>query len=115
AHGLGTRPASFTLSGAEDAAFRARLAEVLAERDEGIMAAYVEDDGDIPSHLLRSALVAQTRRALVHPVFFGSAITGAGVEALMSAMGELLPAAAGDPDGPVAGTVFKIERSANGE
>ena len=32
---------------------------------------------------LRRALAAQTRRALVHPVFFGSAITGAGVDALI--------------------------------
>ena len=31
---------------------------------------------------LRRALAAQTRRALVHPVFFGSAITGAGVDEL---------------------------------
>ena len=30
---------------------------------------------------LRGALAAQTQRALVHPVFFGSAITGAGVDA----------------------------------
>lgn len=29
---------------------------------------------------LRAALVAQTGRALVHPVFFGSAMTGAGVD-----------------------------------
>ncbi len=28
-------------------------------------------------------LAAQTRQALVHPVFFGSAITGAGVDALI--------------------------------
>ena len=32
---------------------------------------------------LRDALAAQTGRALVHPVFFGSAITGAGVDALI--------------------------------
>ena len=51
----------------------------------------------------------------MHPVFFGSAITGAGVEQLMAGIAELLPAAAGDPDGPVAGTVFKIERGASGE
>jgi len=115
AHALGTRAASFTLSRAEDPAFRARLAEVLAERDERIMAAYVEDESDVPYHLLRDALAVQTRRALVHPVFFGSAVTGAGVEPLMTGITELLPASAGDPDGPVSGTVFKIERGASGE
>ena len=65
--------------------------------------------------VLRDALAAQTRQALVHPVFFGSAITGAGVERLLTGIAELLPAAAGDPDGPVSATVFKIERGASGE
>ncbi|MDQ1460772.1 MAG: ribosomal protection tetracycline resistance protein, partial [Actinomycetota bacterium] len=64
---------------------------------------------------LNEELAAQTRSARVHPVFFGSAITGAGVEALMGALAELLPAAAGDADGPVSGTVFKIERGPAGE
>jgi len=115
AHALGTRAASFTLSRAEDTTFRARLAEVLAERDEGIMAAYVEDESNLTYHRLRDALAIQTKGALVHPVFFGSAVTGAGIESLMTGIGELLPAAAGDLAGPLAGTVFKIERGASGE
>jgi len=60
-------------------------------------------------------LVAQSRRALLHPVFFGSALTGAGVEALMPAIAELLPAEAGDAGGPVSARVFKIERGSAGE
>ena len=115
AHALGTRAAYFTLSSAEDPVFPARLAEVLAERDEGIMAAYVDDESDLRYHLLREALAFQTKQALVHPVFFGSAVTGAGVESLMAGINELLPASTGDPDGPVAGAVFKIERVASGE
>jgi ribosomal protection tetracycline resistance protein len=51
----------------------------------------------------------------VHPVFVGSAITGAGVGALMAGLAELLPVADGDPDGPVSGSVFKIERGPTGE
>jgi len=115
AHALGTRAADFTLSSAEDPAFRARLAEVLAERDDGIMAAYVGDESNLRSQQLRDALADQTKRALVHPVFFGSAVTGAGVESLMAGIPELLPASTGDPDGPGSGTVFKIERGAGGE
>ena len=42
---------------------------------------------------LRGVLAAQTRRALVHPVFFGSAITGAGVDRADRRLRELLPAA----------------------
>ena len=114
-HAIGTRAAHFTLASAEDTVFRARLAEVLAERNEGIMAAYVEDESEVPYHVLRDALAAQTKRALVHPVFFGSAVTGAGLESLTTGISQLLPASAGDPDGPVAGTVFKIERGGSGE
>ena len=52
---------------------------------------------------------------LMHPVFFGSAVTGAGVDALIDGIAELLPAAVGDADGPVSGTVFKVERGAAAE
>jgi ribosomal protection tetracycline resistance protein len=65
--------------------------------------------------LVRRLYEAQTRGALVHPVFFGSAITGAGVDALMAGITELLPATEGDADGPVSGTVFKVERGSAGE
>jgi ribosomal protection tetracycline resistance protein len=115
AHALGTRAATFTLYGAEDTTFRARLSEALAERDERIMAAYVEDRADLPYDLLLEALAVQTKRVLLHPVFFGSAVTGAGVESLMTGIAELLPSSAGDPEGPVAGPVFKIERGEGGE
>jgi ribosomal protection tetracycline resistance protein len=112
---LGTHGAGFTPWAAADAAFLARLTEALAEHDEDILAAYVQDDAGVPYSRLRRELAAQTRGALVHPVFFGSAITGAGIAPLMAALGELLPTAAGDPDGPVSGQVFKIERGASSE
>jgi ribosomal protection tetracycline resistance protein len=60
-------------------------------------------------------LTAQSKQGLLHPVFFGSALRGAGVDALMPAIAELLPAEAGDADGPVSGRVFKIERGPAGE
>jgi ribosomal protection tetracycline resistance protein len=112
---LGTRAADFIPSGADDTGFRTRLAEILADRDERMLAAYVEDEAAVSYRQLRDQLAVQTKRALVHPVFFGSAITGAGVDALMAGITELLPAAAGDADGPVSGSVFKIERGAGGE
>src|SRR6266513_2252441 len=49
------------------------------------------------------------------PVFFGSARNGAGVKELMTGIAELLPAAPRDGDGPVSGSVFKIERGPAGE
>src|ERR687897_1284450 len=41
---LGTRAADFTPWGAADAAFRTRLTEELAEQDDSILAAYVQED-----------------------------------------------------------------------
>ncbi|MCL4860755.1 MAG: TetM/TetW/TetO/TetS family tetracycline resistance ribosomal protection protein [Caldilineaceae bacterium] len=113
--GLGTRTAQFTPYAAGDVSFTAALVERLAEQDDALLAAYVEDATAISYDHLRSELAAQARRALVYPVFFGSAITGAGVDALIAGIRELLPAATGDVDGPATGAVFKIERGAAGE
>ncbi len=96
-------------------ATREQLTEVLAERDNALLAAYVDDEESVSDTQLRRALAAQSRAALVHPVFAGSAKTGAGVESLSAGITELLPAHSGDSDGAVAGMVFKIERGAAGE
>ncbi|HEY0815325.1 MAG TPA: translation factor GTPase family protein [Pseudonocardia sp.] len=87
---------------------------VLAEHDDGLLAAYVQG-APVPPERLRKALVAQTGRALVHPVFLGSAITGAGVEQLATGIGALLPGAPQVVDAPTAATVFKVERGPAGE
>jgi ribosomal protection tetracycline resistance protein len=113
-HDLGTREAAYTPCDATDDGLAAMLAAVLAENDDAILAAYVEDDA-VPYRRLRDALAEQTARALVHPVYAGSALTGAGVDALTKGVVELLPREAGDPDGPVSGTAFKVERGRAGE
>jgi len=75
AHGLGTRGARSTPYTAADADFRRGLWELLADHDDAFLAAYV-DQRSVSYSQLRTGLAAQTRRALVHPVFFGSARTG---------------------------------------
>jgi ribosomal protection tetracycline resistance protein len=112
---IGTRGAHFIASGADDDAFGATLAELLAEHDDGLLAAYVQDGAGVAYEHLRAQLAAQTKRCQVHPVFFGSAVTGAGIEALMAGIAELLPATAADADGPVCGSIFKIERGSSAE
>jgi ribosomal protection tetracycline resistance protein len=107
ADGLGTRDARF-LPGLGPSAL-----DVLTEQDDALLTAYVEDT--VSYDRLRTALADRTRQGLVHPVYFGSAITGAGVDALIGGIKELLPAADGDPDGPPSGTVFKVERGPAGE
>lgn len=115
AHGLGTPAAAFVPYGEADAAFTARVADVVADHDDDFLAAYVREDGAVPYGRLRGALAAQARRGAVHPVYFGSAVTGAGIDALTEGIRDLLPAAGGDPDGPLSGRVFKVERGAAGE
>lgn len=112
--GAGTRAAQFMQHTAEDANFAGRLVELLADHDDALLATYLEDEAVSYGELCRR-LGAQTAAALVHPVFFGSAITGAGVKELMVGIEELLPPAEGDAAGPVSGAVFKVERGASGE
>jgi ribosomal protection tetracycline resistance protein len=111
----GTRSAGSSPFGPSDAEHSAALADLLADHDDDVLAAYVTDPRALSHDRLRSVLADQTRRALVHPVYFGSAMTGAGVDGLMAGLAEFLPTAGGDADGPAAGTVFKVERGAAGD
>src|SRR5215472_5136513 len=112
---LGTPGATFSSFGADDTAFAATLADLLTSHDDALLAAYVRTDSAVPYRRLRRALAEQTGRALVHPVFFGSAITGAGRGSIVETIKEVLPAASGDPERQVSGTIFKIERGYAGE
>ncbi|WP_194925267.1 GTP-binding protein [Catenulispora pinisilvae] len=89
-------------------------AERLAEYDEAVLAALVEDrlpdEGE-----LRAALARQTALGHAYPVYFGSAITGVGVAELVGGVRELLPHAAGDAGAETRGTVFAIERGRAGD
>jgi ribosomal protection tetracycline resistance protein len=113
--GLGTRNPGFTPYGADDAGFTARIIDLLADNDDAFLASYIDDEAEISYGRLRGGLVAQTGKARVHPVYFGSAVTGAGLDSLTSGITGLLPAGESDEDGPVSGTVFKVDRGEAGE
>jgi ribosomal protection tetracycline resistance protein len=81
----------------------------------GLDGACLDDGGAIPRDWLQEKLAGQVKQTLVHPVYFGSAITGAGVEILLHELTGLLPAAAQDASGPVCGRVFKVERGPAGD
>jgi ribosomal protection tetracycline resistance protein len=91
-----------------------RALDVLADHDDELLADYVRA-GRVGTDRLRRSLAEQSRRGLVHPVFFGSAVTGTGVPDLLAALPELLPAADGDSDGPLSARIFKVERGPAGE
>jgi len=110
--GLGTREADFIPA---DKVSGSRLAEVLAEHDDAVLTAYLDDKAAMPDDWLRQKLAGQVKDMLVHPVYFGSAITGAGVDALLHGLPRLLPPAGGDASEPVSGRVFKVERGIAGD
>ena len=124
--GAGSRAAGFTPYRPDDAAFRSRLLDVLADDSDALVAEYV-DDGQVTELRLYDELAAQVAAARLHPVFFGSAATGAGVPELMEGISRLLPEAGqdGGPDagpdagpddtGVASGRVFKVERGAAGD
>ena len=113
---LGTKAADFRPWDLNDTEHRSVLVAALAEHDDQILVNCIEEEGRLPLDRLQEQLGAQTRDGLVHPVFFGSARTGAGIDSLMSGIANLLPVSAtGDPDAPTSGTVFKIERGASRE
>ncbi|GAA4603832.1 ribosomal protection tetracycline resistance protein [Actinoplanes octamycinicus] len=77
----------------------------LADHDDAVLAALVEDRPAPPIRV----------RGRVHPVYFGSAITGAGIDDLVRGITRLLPPAPGHAAGPPIGTIFKVERGPAGE
>ncbi|MEO8510272.1 MAG: translation factor GTPase family protein [Chloroflexota bacterium] len=114
-HEIGGRTARVESFAGDDSILWTALAEILAEGDESILRAYIGDDATLSPLRLREQLAAQTGRGIVHPVFFGSAGLGVGIEALLAGIDELLFGASGDSQAPVSGRVFKIERTASGE
>jgi ribosomal protection tetracycline resistance protein len=109
----GTRAARFMPFPPADPAFTAATMELLADHDDEFLSAYVNGT-PVPRPRLRRELVSQARTGAVYPVLAGSAITGAGIAELNACLGTFLPASAGDPGGPLNGTVFKIDRGPGG-
>ncbi|MDC7741680.1 elongation factor G [Rhizobium binxianense] len=91
------------------------LCEALGENDEALLDDYVLAPDRLTAGRLRRCLADQMASGVVHPVFAGAAMTGAGVPELTAAIATLLPERRLDPDGPIAGKIFKIERGWGGE
>ncbi|MEU1944595.1 tetracycline resistance ribosomal protection protein Otr(A) [Streptomyces sp. NPDC020125] len=108
---LGTRNAHVRPRSLDDPGMRTEAAEMLAEMDDAMLARVV--DGPLPSaEEVWTALAARTAEGLVHPVFFGSALSGQGVGALVEGVARLVPPAPGGAE--PRGTVFAVERGGGG-
>ena len=84
----------------------------VAEVDERVLARWVLEEKVQRRDMAHALRVGVANGALL-PVVCGSAITGAGVPSLRSVLTELMPRAA-RPAGPVAGTVFAVDRDDGG-
>jgi len=115
ATGLGDRAAAVAARDRTNLMWRDPVIDLLAETSERVIAEFDRTDGDLSVAFLAAELRAQVAARTIVPVFFGSAITGAGVPELLAGIEEWLPVANEAPHAPVAGTVFKIVRGSSGE
>ncbi|MCM3042843.1 TetM/TetW/TetO/TetS family tetracycline resistance ribosomal protection protein [Paenibacillus motobuensis] len=88
---------------------RNRLYDFLAERDDALFEAYLENN-TVPEERWISTMSEMIRKALIFPVMYGAASRGIGIPALLDAIVQYLPDAGGNPQGALSGIVFKIER-----
>ena len=112
---LGSRTAGVATCDREDPLWRSPVIDLLAETNERVIAEFDRMGGDLNDAFLTSELRAQIAASNVVPIFFGSAITGAGVPELLAGIEEWLPASAEAKEAPVSGRVFKIARRPSGE
>lgn len=143
--GIGTARAEVVPYSLEDPRARERIAEVVAEVDESVLARLVDSAGPVgpagpagparpgaegrergqdgagpdgpglTADRLRAALAARTADGSLHPVYFGSALGGQGVGALVEGMVRLIPPAPALPGTTPRGTVFAVQQPPNGE
>ncbi|HSI56963.1 MAG TPA: elongation factor G [Ideonella sp.] len=105
-------------------AWRSRLIEAAAERDDALLAAYL--NGEEPSEeALRRAIREGTLASAFVPVLTGSAFKNKGIEPLLDAVVAYLPGPAdvvrlseeqpaADPAGPLAALAFKVVTDEHG-
>jgi ribosomal protection tetracycline resistance protein len=106
---LGTRAAQFSPFPLQNKA----LGELLAERNDEFLAGYLEESLSVDDYA--DELRRQVAAAQVHPVYFGSAMTGDGVDSLIDGIRSWLPRATASPGEALRARVFKVERGDAGQ
>jgi elongation factor G len=108
---------------AQAVSYRARLIEAVVEQDDSALAAYL--NGQEPSvEQLRACIRTGTLAGVFVPVLAGAAFKNKGVEPLLDAVVDYLPAPQdvralegqpeADPEGPLAALAFKVVTDAHG-
>jgi ribosomal protection tetracycline resistance protein len=89
-----------------------RVVEAVADASDTVLAAWLAGQ-PVAASEVRQAVRDGVRRDVLTPALCGSAMTGAGVPELTRALVDVLPRA-GEDDGPLAGTVFAVDRDERG-
>jgi ribosomal protection tetracycline resistance protein len=110
----GTGDADYLPYSLDDAAIAEALTADLADHDEKLLESWVNRGKVLDPASVWPELRRLTRRELVQPLSFGSAITGAGVDDLIDIVTRLLPAKPSDGQTAMSGQVFKVERDSSG-
>lgn len=109
-NGAGTPAAQVVAESLDGPAAYESTLEVVAAVDDGVLEAATDGTSQVPHSILQQQLRSHARRGTLHPVLFGSAITGAGVRELLELLATLLPVHDADAEGAASGSVFKVER-----
>jgi ribosomal protection tetracycline resistance protein len=112
-HGAGTR--AVMVGNRDDTNFQDELVELLAEYDDTVLSRYVDDPRPLTAVEAHRKLAQLTRRVELHPVYFGSAITGAGVAELIDGLTRYLPPSTDHAGTTMHASVFKIEHLPAGQ
>ncbi|MCE3199207.1 GTP-binding protein [Paenibacillus sonchi] len=94
---------------AADPAARIELLEALAERDESLLEAYMSET-PLDLTAWKEQLKAGAAAGKWFPLVYGAAAKGLGITQLLDAMTDYFPRAGGNPQLPVSGIVYSIQR-----
>lgn len=95
-------------------AFVEQCIELVAAYDEQLLESYVNGE-TLMEGQVEASFRHQVRQGNVHPVYFGSAVTGVGVAGLLAGVARWFPVN-DQPEGQLlSGVVFKLENGASGE
>lgn len=91
------------------ASCRKLLEEAAAECSEELLMRYFEA-GSLTAQELAPVIRAASRRSELYPVLFGASNRGIGILPLLDAVIDLLPPPRGNPEAPLSGVIFKLDR-----
>lgn len=95
-------------------AFMEQCIELVAAYDKRLLKSYVNDD-TLMEEQVEASFRNQIRQGNVHPVYFGSAMTGVGVTGLLAGVARWFSMNDQPEEKLLSGVVFKLEKGASGE